>query len=574
MPISKTASLFLAALFLLPEALWAAGSVKNLEMTTPRSGHNATLLADGNVLLTGDKSVEVYEAEKEIFRPVGDLNVRRFQHTGTLLQNGMVLIAGGTNTPSAELYDPVTQVFRTIGPMTAVRSEHTATLLNDGTVLLMGGRPDSEAFSTTEIFDPATERFTPGPNLLVRRFHHAATLLPDGRVLVTGGVHSLSGAQKIQSAEFYDPRDRSMKPAPMMFSARTAHHAVLLADGSLFLSDPPEIYDPEKRGYPVLVRPAAPISDGAEAAVLPSGEIYLGSIFDPLSFTTRAGPRLSHQNPFLTYPITRMGMTRTALLNGKVLMTGGFLSGRNVYGPTSGAELYDPFEDGSLQNGRFVIDLFARIPETRRVSLGIPIKQNEKFGYFWFIHFTDDPRLPEVGGSPDNPEVLVKIVGPMPDGAYLLFHSGLTHLEYTLTVRDTVTGRSKTFTKPAGNFFAVGFSLESCAPFCGPTIISLSATARHGDSEPVQGLLIQAGGLSGFAFPDLTGDPENPEVFVKIITLPNPNSAYISDYVIFAAGLTDFEATITVRITREGAPSVEHQFVKPSWAYFADVLLP
>ena len=72
-------------------------------LTGPRSGHSATLLQDGWVLLAG-----------------GHSTMGRSSHSATLLDDGRVLIAGGEHQAdvlaSAELYDPSTGTFRTIAP--------------------------------------------------------------------------------------------------------------------------------------------------------------------------------------------------------------------------------------------------------------------------------------------------------------------------------------------------------------------------------------------------------------------------------------------------------------------------
>ena len=67
----------------------------------------------------------------------------RYQHTTTLLSDGRLLVAGGTNndgaTASAELYDPKTGTFTTTGSLAGARAAHTATLLMDGSVLVAAG---------------------------------------------------------------------------------------------------------------------------------------------------------------------------------------------------------------------------------------------------------------------------------------------------------------------------------------------------------------------------------------------------------------------------------------------------
>lgn len=197
---------------------------------TIRSAHTATLLPNGKVLIVGGKddniqgvvtskalaTTEIYDPQFGTFSSSGSMASARTGHTATLLANGKVLVTGGANaTPlaSTEIFDPSTGQFAPGPNMVVPRTNHTATLLGNGGVLVVGGVPEvAPAYvqysptSTAEIYDPNADAFTQTGSMSDGRFWHSATLLNDGHVLVVGGGHSdapLSGSDSVATAEIY-----------------------------------------------------------------------------------------------------------------------------------------------------------------------------------------------------------------------------------------------------------------------------------------------------------------------------------------------------------------------------------
>jgi len=188
--ICITASLLAAATISPP-----VGTVTPLaSMLEPRSGHTATLLPNGNVLIAGGmrrnqdfyRSAELYDPAARKFKPTGQMSVGRVGHIAVLLPSGKVLIAGGWvghgGTGSAELYDPATGRFTAISKMTVRRGRPSATLLPNGDVLIAGGEEnDNESLASAEIFHVQTLSFQATGSMHHARVAHTATLLNDGR---------------------------------------------------------------------------------------------------------------------------------------------------------------------------------------------------------------------------------------------------------------------------------------------------------------------------------------------------------------------------------------------------------
>jgi len=181
-----------------------------------RENHTATLLNNGMVLLTGGwtvgdssagNSAELYNPNTASFSATGSMNTGRAVHTATLLSNGMVLAAAGytssdTATFSAELYNPATATFAFTGSEQAGSDGigfQTATLLQNGVVLTAGGTCPTCGGSVIEayLYDPVAGTFSSPFLMNAARWTHTATLLNSGLVLLAGGV-DLSSAELFQ----------------------------------------------------------------------------------------------------------------------------------------------------------------------------------------------------------------------------------------------------------------------------------------------------------------------------------------------------------------------------------------
>src|SRR5208337_3777394 len=77
-------------------------------LTVGRAGHSATFLpnvgTNGSILFaggSGSNSAELYDLNTGLFTPTGNMTVDRTNHTATLLPDGNVLITGGTSSGTA-----------------------------------------------------------------------------------------------------------------------------------------------------------------------------------------------------------------------------------------------------------------------------------------------------------------------------------------------------------------------------------------------------------------------------------------------------------------------------------------
>ncbi len=262
-------------------------------MTIGRSGHTATLLKNGKLLIAGGwtgrynvrRSAELYDPNTGAFTPTGDMIIERAGSIAALLPDGRVLVAGGEDRgenalASAEIYDPATGKFTRTGDMTEPRGEATATALRNGKVLIVGGGsghyPSQNVYRSAELYDPATGKFTPTGQMTVGRHKHAAVLLASGRVLVVGGSDNRDWHGEYSSAEIYDTATGKFSATGTMSAARfkLPYAAVLLNNGTVLVAGGgsfAEVYDETKGSFSRVEGNLGAARFFASATVLPDG---------------------------------------------------------------------------------------------------------------------------------------------------------------------------------------------------------------------------------------------------------------------------------------------------------------
>lgn len=292
------------------------------------------LLVLSSTIFTTAGSSELNEKDFGKVTNAAPMNTARFNHTATTLNDGIVLVVGGTmdgygslNAP--ELYDPNMDEWTPLPEMRDPRMRHTANLLPSGKVLITGGfkgtgtgHPSGYAFykgsgnmslDRCELYDPIARTFEQAPTLNTGRFWQRAITLKDGRVLVVGGVNVTHAG--LSSCEIYDPVKNTWEYTGELHGPRVRCTATLLRNGSVMVTG----------GH-----------IGGAKVPIPTCEIFVPS--------EEKWYRIASMND------ARGFHAALELSDGRVLVSGGF-AGVNE-SDTSGAELYDPVKDSWTRTGQ------------------------------------------------------------------------------------------------------------------------------------------------------------------------------------------------------------------------------
>ena len=346
--------------------------------------------------VSAELTVSFSDYGKEVAHKSPYLTEPRFSHDATLLDDGRVLVSGGYmgvlyndelfGFPSAsyQIYDPLTATWTFMGPITSYDpltsiwtvtdpSDPTAsdipelapstlpTRLPDGrivTVATLGKRHISGPFNALAIFDTETDEWTHLSDVPTNRSFPDAIVLNDGRVLVVGGTEigrsASASFSPLAVVEAYDLSTGAWQTLEPMNQPATQRWLVPLHDGRVLaggglINEPDmvgwasevEIYDPDTNKWTPAESMTTPHT---EAIVLPNGRVLAtGDAFlhtdSPVSKTY--DPSTDEWTATEAMLQRRSNHTLTLLPDGRVLAAGGIGFIDDDYIPLSTTEIFD-----------------------------------------------------------------------------------------------------------------------------------------------------------------------------------------------------------------------------------------
>jgi hypothetical protein len=303
---------------------------RDASLNYARVNHEAVLLANGNVMVSGGRSdsytiIQVceYYSPSTGWQLGAIMKNPRFYYTLTPFANNTKVLAAGSaepaSQPTAEIYDssvdtwtstatnmsngrfahgaallniPSTNSFMRTNDMNIGRILFTTTLLNDGSTVLITGGGDIYSIMTATAEVYRSDSWTLINNFMTqRRAYHAAVLLGDGTVLIAGGGNG--AFVSYSTAEIYNPTTNTFTSVGSMNYRRALFTLTLLPSGNVLATGG---IDWTTNTYPAICE-----------------------LYDPVTQTWSKTQILNNGRSF----------HRSVLLNDSVLTIGGYIMPKN-----------------------------------------------------------------------------------------------------------------------------------------------------------------------------------------------------------------------------------------------------
>ena len=222
---------------------------KELALNIPNNKSVLVKLLDGNILIIGSYEdymihskylCNIYNLNKNILIPVGNMIIKRNDFSAIVLPNGNVFISGGKikklyeieYSDTCEIFDITTQTFTLCkAKLKYARCNHTSNILSNGKVFICGGSSHSTKLNITEIYDIEKDLFEESIILPNTFSEYKSISLKDGKVLIYNIMPD--------DAKIYDSRDNSLKQItlPLEFMTEYIISCELLSDGCIIFVD-------------------------------------------------------------------------------------------------------------------------------------------------------------------------------------------------------------------------------------------------------------------------------------------------------------------------------------------------
>jgi len=285
------------------------------------------------------------------FHPGGGVPVEKSGYTTSMLANGMVVLYGSARSLHAEplLWNPQRRGWKRLEHAPECpysHSRHTATALPNNRLLIAGGRcavpkflddPSPESpHVRLSIWNALGGQWEAAPALTTARAAHAAAVLVDGSVLLIGGEQMPPSAAVVtlRSVErFHDGRIEAAAPLSV---PRAWHSATTLSNGKVLVvggqgGDGKALAGVELWDAASAVWRAAPAMAmaryGHAATLLDDGRVMvsggIGSAGEPIATVEIFDPETNRWTPGVSMLYRVAGHVASLLSNGDVLVAGG-----------------------------------------------------------------------------------------------------------------------------------------------------------------------------------------------------------------------------------------------------------
>lgn len=307
---------------------WVARFLEAPPMTVARTGHTATRVPNGDVVVVGGAATVERFSDDAGWAPDPSLPDRLDGHTATVLRTGELFVIGGANaagvTAKTWLRNRDDLTWREGPSLRAPRRDHATHVLPDGRLLVFGGRgEDGSVLATTELLDTERGVWSLGAPMARARVGMGHALIPRGVVVVFGG-EGADGAPLVET-EFYVPGTDEWRAAGRMQTPRSRFgHALtprgdILAMGGSATPSAAELFDSElgewrSVGEPGRLHEAPTLFASNDWAINVVSEASMSDRYEP---TMRGFVESASPNTAIS------GRVATALADGRVLLSGG-----------------------------------------------------------------------------------------------------------------------------------------------------------------------------------------------------------------------------------------------------------